>query len=601
MATGINRDNSVVSMGIDKDKPVQDGPTEDKSMETLHVEVKRSIALVDTDSFAMGMGTVVVCNVICIGFETEFSDQPERAELFGAVNNGFLLCYIIELMMRLMTSGVKAFRDIFTVMDLILVFMAFLERIMASSSLARALPTFRLFRYVRVLRASRYLRHSRELRAICTASVRMMRSLSWVVFFLFFLYWILGTFAHLVIGHSAEWNETLDPSKTFDPFVPLDIQEYFGSVWKSFVTLLQVTTLSQWAPHIARPIVKVYPVTFLFFVIFLMITTYGILVAVVSNLVQDSMLASKANLKAIKDKQREDRKRIGVKARDILAEVDADGSGELDQEELEYALQVTNLEEILRDLGVPVVDAESLVRLLDYSGNGAVSYDELIEGAIKMDEDITKRDYAMMGFWVKNLLLRTSHLEERLAILCDKISLIRKRLGGSFASLRHMIQTAKDSQVRQRAIHILRTSGPALPPTLEKKTVSKVTLARMEPKYELEGFTRRLLGEAPRGKRAGSPGMGEDDGGYHGPVLAGQREIEQYPEFNSHQALMTSGGPRIAALGLDASHMPPAPPRFEVALRRAKRAEHKYEDRYQIGRNPDNPVSPNLRSLKSLL
>jgi len=544
------------------------GDGEDKAMETLqdHVYTRHYIAMVDRTSFAFFMAGVVMCNVVCIGFETEFSD---KSEIFAPINNGFLLIYIIELMMRMLTHGLRSFRDVFTVMDLILVVLAFLERVLTASALARALPTFRLLRLFRLLRQR--FKTNVQLRAISTASVRMLRTLAWVVVFLFGFLWIMATFAHLVIGHSAEWNETMDPSRTFPPFTPLDIQEYFGSVWKSFVTLLQVATLSQWAPHIGRRIVKVYPMTFFFFLFFLFVTSYGLLVSIVANLVQDSMAASRESAKAIAEKEMEQRRRAGLQARDILAEVDADGSGELDVDEIRYALEVTDLPEILKDLGVPVLDAVSLVRLLDHSGNGEVSYEELIEGVVKMDAEITKRDYAMMAFWVKNLLQRTSHLEDRLAKLCDTISFIRKRLGGSFGALNHMVRTAKDSQLRQRSIHALRTQGPALPPPIEKKIIVKPTLHR-NAHLELQNSLGRFLGEPPKPKRIHSPDMDE--------------------------------APRTTALFRNT--MGDAPPALNVGLRRAKREEARWADRYAIrtdlmGKPGVSLENRNVRSLKSLI
>lgn len=577
MAQSQQRRASTFSMDEDPQKAKQKGPVEDKSMETLHVGVVHQVPLVDTEIFAIAMSIVVVCNVIGIGFETEFG---HTTQLFGAVNNGFLLCYIVELMMRMLTHGLKAFKDTYTCMDLILVFLAFLERIMSSGALARALPTFRLLRTVRLLRRTDYFRHSRELNAISHAGVKMIRSLFWVTGLLFMVLWTLGTFAHMVIGHSAEWNLSMDPSKEFPPFVPFDIQQYFGSVSKSFFTLLQVVTLAQWAPHVARPIVKVYPITFLFFIFTLFVTTYGILISIVANLVQDSMAASKETAKLIKAKETDDRRKTGLQAREILAEVDLDGSGELDVDEIAYALEVTDLDRILRDLGVPVNDAESLVRLLDYNGNGLVSYDELVEGVVRMDEEITKRDYAMMGFWVKNLLERTRHLEERLTKICEEISYIRSRLARSFASLNHMIMTSKDSQLRQRSIHILRTSGPALPPTLDKTVIVKPTLAGRDAKVELQAFTSRFLGRPPKPKRSGSPGL------------------ESEP-------------PRQVALFNNT--LQDAPPPYEVGLRRARRRDEAWADRYAIStdfRDPadqgrlgrlKNPENPNLRALKDLL
>lgn len=537
-----------------------------ESIKGVQVVSKKGQSIVDTEVFAITMCCIVFCNIIFIGLETEYG---HTSELFGAVNNGFLLAYIVELMMRMLTHGLAAMKDVYVVLDIVLITLSFAEKIIAANGMARSLPAFRLMRVSRLVRQSKTFRESKELRAIAMSSQRMVRTLVWVLVFFFLILWIMATVAHMAIGKSARWNGTLDPDQEWEPFEALDINEYFGTVFKSYMTLLQVVTLSNWSPHVARPIIRVYPVTFVFFVLFLFITTYGLMVSIVSNLVQDSMTASKVNAMCILERKREERKKVGVQARDILSEVDADGSGALDVEEIQYALEVSDLEEILRNLGVPVTDAESIVRLLDYTGSGTVSYEELVDGIVKMDEDITKRDYAMMGFWVKNLLERTKFLEERLEILCQEISFIRKRLGGSFQALNHMIRNAKDTQMRQIAIHTLRTSGPPLPPVLEKVVVKKQGLAMRSDKEELVAFAGRLLGGPPRGKRAGSP------------------DVHQEPP---------------ARITLFNNTMQPAPPRMAVAQRRAARNERAWADKYEVDRSViglADPQSENMKSLKA--
>jgi len=544
----------------------------EREQDRIAVKDEEQVPLVDSDQFATIMGCIVLVNIVTIGLETEFS---ETSGLFGAVNNGFILCYIMELILRLLTHGMKALRDGFNVMDVIIVFLAFLERIMSSGGVARALPTFRTFRMVRLLQKSRFFKHSFELKGIFMLTKRMFRTLFWVMLILFLVLWVLAVFAHMVIGKSAEWNETLDPSKEFPPFVALDIQEYFGSVWKSFITLLQVTTLSQWAPHIARRIIKVYPLTFAFFVAFIWITTYGLLVAILSNLVQEAMISTHENAGAIRQMERAQRKEAGLRVRDILADIDVDGSGQLDESEIAWALKVTNLEDVLHELGVPVTDAQSLVCLLDYSGDGYVSYDELVQGIVAMDEHVTKRDFVMLGFWVKNLLHRTSHLEERLSKMCDQISYIRKRLSGSFGALNNMIRTSKETQMRQRALAHLKTAGPGLPPLLNKVVIAKPTLPKTEPKMMLQSFASRMLGKPPKPKRAGSPGLEDET-------------------------------PRTTSLFHNT--MQPAPPRLAVGKRLAQQEELKWHDKYAV---PDgcsevfdfrrNNENPNLTALKSLL
>lgn len=463
---------------------------------SLAGHAQEKVALVDTDFFNYGMGCVVVFNVVMVGLETEYND--DTVLIFDVVSNGFILVYVIELLMRGLSHGIKALRDPFVCIDAIVILLTFLGRVISSKAITRALPPFRMLRMLNLLRKSKYFRLDKELRSITNSSVKMLKTLFWVSLFLIMCLWIMAIFAHIVIGQSAKWNGTTDPTKEWPPFESFDSQEYFGTQWRSFFTLFQIVTLAQWSPHVARPVIKVYPLLFLFFWLFLFITTYGLLITIVSNLVQESLQTAKVSAQAAKDNAREIRRRSGLKIRDILREVDTDGSGELSEKELEAALVGSRLRSTLLDLGVPVLDAESLIRLLDKTGDGQVSFEELVEGAVRMDEELKPSDYAMLGFWMKSLLNRTQHLEERLEILCSQISFIRARVTGSFAALKHLATSAKDSQLRNRALHVIRTQGLQLPPELEKPKPKPKGLAYSKaPREEFEIFTRRFLGDSP--------------------------------------------------------------------------------------------------------
>lgn len=533
------------------------------------VFIKKTIPLVDTDRFAAIMGSIVLVNVVTIGLETDI-DEENLNTVFGLVNNGFLIAYIVELMLRLLTHGITALRDPFTVMDAVLVLLSFLERVVSGGGFGRALPTFRMLRLIRLLRATKLLRYNHELNVLSAAGTRVMKTLFWVVVTLAMIVWSVACFANIVLGESAEWNETMDPNRDppLPPFRAFHLREYFGSMSRSFLTLIQVVTVSQWAPHVARPIVQVYPTTVLFFVCFVVVVTYGLVVTIVSNLVQDSMTAKRENDKALREVAKEERRRVGYKARDILAQVDSDGSGDLSPAEIAVALKVSNLGDILIDLGVPVLDPDSLVRLLDYDGSGTVSFEELVDGIVKMDEEINSRDYQFMAFWLWNLLMRTKSLEERLDKLVDQISDIRYRLKMSFGKLDHMIRTQGASSLRRRALHIIRTSGPSLPPSLYKK--KKDT----GPKYHVQDQATEFIAFANRFFQRSDASGFKRQGRLTLNVQDQQNEIHR-----REQALRVTASSREV--------LPPAPPRFEVARREAKEATARFEEnKYVMGRGP---------------
>jgi voltage-gated sodium channel len=53
--------------------------------------------------------------------------------------------------------------------------------------------------------------------------------------------------------------------------------EWFGTIGKSLYTLFQVMTLESWSMGIARPVMDVFPLAWIFFVPFILIATFTML------------------------------------------------------------------------------------------------------------------------------------------------------------------------------------------------------------------------------------------------------------------------------------------------------------------------------------
>src|SRR5690606_27936413 len=56
-----------------------------------------------------------------------------------------------------------------------------------------------------------------------------------------------------------------------------EFEELFGDIGNSMFTLFQVMTLEGWPGDVARPVMEVYPLAWLFFVPFIVITTFAVL------------------------------------------------------------------------------------------------------------------------------------------------------------------------------------------------------------------------------------------------------------------------------------------------------------------------------------
>jgi len=434
---------------------------------------------VDHAWFNLLVGAVVMANAVTIGLEIDYGKQNES--LYETINSVFLLVYIIELCLRLLVHGVWIFTDPMIVFDFALVVTAVIERALEGGLDNPAMPTFRLMRLFRLAKTWKVLRERVEVMVMLRMLKKVTIVVAWVVVILFFLLLSCATFTYKSIGQSAEWNDIMNSDgdsvllEAGGPYDRFDNFEYFGSIERSFFTLFQVITLSQWASKIARPVLAVYPSIVIFFAALFFVTSYGLFLCILGGVVQDSLAQSRDSQRAKEEINDEERSEIGQRALKMLAMVDANGSGKLDESELHAALQAPNsgLKELLEELGVPVLDAASLIAMMDTNGDKRVNYSEIVEGALRMGDPIDNRHYILVSLRLENLTVRTKALEGRLEKLTSSIAVIRSTCAEGFAAVEHTVSTADATQLRQRALQKIRTSKPPAAPASTARSKSK--------------------------------------------------------------------------------------------------------------------------------
>mmetsp|Transcript_43970 Transcript_43970/g.104066 ORF Transcript_43970/g.104066 Transcript_43970/m.104066 type:complete len:664 (+) Transcript_43970:118-2109(+) len=442
-------------------------------------------AFVDHTWFNILVGIVVLANAVTIGLEIDYGKQNES--LYSTINSVFLLVYIVELCLRVLVHGLWIFTDPMILFDLALVVTAVIERALEGGLDNPAMPTFRLMRIFRLAKTWKVLKHRRDLSTMFRMLRRVAVTLTWVVFLLFFFLWSCATFAYRGIGQSDAWNDALDPEREDPrPFDTFNNFEYFGSVERSFFSLFQLMTLSQWAGAIARPIFNVYPASAIFLVTFFFLTSYGLLICILAVIVQDSLASNRDGERRIDSEiNTEERDDIGRRALQMLAMADANGSGKLDVHELDSALQSpqSGLRELLQELGVPILDAASLIAMMDTNGDKRVNYTEIVEGALRMGDPIDHSDYILVSLRLENLTVRTRKLEARLQKLTSSIGVIRSTCAEGFAAVEHTVNTADATKLRQRALQNIRSAKPpdAPPSTARTKSKALTRLANAAP------------------------------------------------------------------------------------------------------------------------
>ena len=80
-----------------------------------------------------------------------------------------------------------------------------------------------------------------------------------------------------------------------------DFPEWFGSIGASMYSLFQVMTLESWSMGIVRPVMEQYPFDWLFFVPFIIVTSFAVLnlfIALIVNSMQSMQTETNENVRA---------------------------------------------------------------------------------------------------------------------------------------------------------------------------------------------------------------------------------------------------------------------------------------------------------------
>ena len=190
---------------------------------------------------------LIVVNAVVLGLETSASVMADYGRTLLAVDAVILALFVVEIAVRIFVYRGSFFRDPWSLFDFTVVAIALVP---ASGPLA----VLRALRVLRVLRALTLLPSMRRVVGGLLASIPGISSIALVMGIIFYVFAVLAT--------------TLFGSA---------FNEWFGSVGRSLYTLFQVMTLESWSMGIARPVMEVFPLAWVFFVPFILIATFTML------------------------------------------------------------------------------------------------------------------------------------------------------------------------------------------------------------------------------------------------------------------------------------------------------------------------------------
>ncbi len=204
---------------------------------------------------------VIVINAIGLGLETIPSIGQALRGPLAIIDNLALIIFCLEIAAKLIVYRLSYFKDPWNIFDFTIVGIALLP-MGGGLSVMRAL---------RILRAVRIVSVVPSMRRVVEALLFAIPSLGSVIALLAIIFYICAVMATKLFGS--------------------EFDELFGSLPRSLFTLFQIMTLENWADGAVRPIMKVYPYAWLFFIPFILMVTFAVLnlfIAIIVNAMEQA-------------------------------------------------------------------------------------------------------------------------------------------------------------------------------------------------------------------------------------------------------------------------------------------------------------------------
>ncbi len=204
---------------------------------------------------------VIVFNAIVLGMETSKSVMETAGPLILLLDTLCLTIFVIELAAKLFAQRGQFFRNGWNLFDFVIV----------GVSLVPGNGGLSVLRALRILRVLRVISVVPSLRRVVEGFVTALPGMGSVFLLMGIVFYIGAVMATKLFG---------------DAF-----PEWFGTLGRSGYSLFQIMTLESWSMGIVRPVMEIYPYAWVFFVPFIMVTTFAVvnlLVGLIVNSMQDA-------------------------------------------------------------------------------------------------------------------------------------------------------------------------------------------------------------------------------------------------------------------------------------------------------------------------
>ncbi|MDF2095884.1 ion transporter [Aquibaculum arenosum] len=235
--------------------------------------------------------TLIVINAVVLGLETSATAREAAGELLRVLDSLILAVFVLELGAKILVHGRRFVRDPWNIFDFLVVAVA----------LVPATGNLSVLRALRVLRVMRLVSGIPSMRRVVGALLSAIPGMGSIVALLALVYYVFAVIATRLYGAS--------------------FPEWFGTIGASSYSLFQIMTLESWSMGIVRPVMETYPIAWLFFVPFIMLTSFTVLNLFIGIIVDAMQSQHQSEVEAEREQAHADAEAILAELRSLRQEV----------------------------------------------------------------------------------------------------------------------------------------------------------------------------------------------------------------------------------------------------------------------------------------
>ena len=203
--------------------------------------------ILESRKFEMVIMGLIIVNAITLGLETDPGVMGKIGPVLIVLDKVVLTIFAIEVLVKICVYRTAFLRDPWRIFDLIVV----------SISLIPASGNLSVLRALRILRILRLISVVPSLRRVVGGLISALPGMGSITVLLLLVFYVFSVMATKLFG--------------------ADFPQWFGSIGESGYSLFQIMTLESWSMGIVRPVMEVFPMAWIFFIIFILCTSFTVL------------------------------------------------------------------------------------------------------------------------------------------------------------------------------------------------------------------------------------------------------------------------------------------------------------------------------------